>query len=360
MALKIIRGKQLPIGVDAGSSSVKLAQLRLSDDAVELTASGAADVPAAGGDDRSARLEGLSEGIREIMRTGRFKGTQAVLSLPAEETIVQHIKIEKVPPQRTGEAVIGELRGKLPYDVKQAVVRHVVAGDIYVEGEPKQEVIAVAAPRHVVESYIDMAHRAKLDVTGVNVEPCAIVECFSRLFRRASDASRAILFVDLGAKTTQVVLSHGSRMVFARNLPHGGERLDAAVAEAMGVPAEQAHALRQDLLNGLLGPEEQEGLYRMLDEPLDALAGEITKCLRYYESVFRNQDVERAIFVGGQAADRRLCQAIAKRLNLPAQVGDPLIRVGGVTCPGDGVDRRQPQPRWAVAVGLSLGAGLAA
>jgi Tfp pilus assembly PilM family ATPase len=75
--------------------------------------------------------------------------------------------------------------------------------------------------------------------------------------------------------------------------------------------------------------------------------------VRYYESVFRNQGIERSIFVGGQAYDRRLCQMIARKLNLPAQIGDPLVRISrseAATLTGD-----DPQPNWAVAIGLSLG-----
>ena len=88
----------------------------------------------------------------------------------------------------------------------------------------------------------------------------------------------------------------------------------------------------------------------------------MTQCLRYYESVFRHRTVERAIFVGGQAYDKRLCQSLAQRLNVPAQIGDPLVRVK--RSPGAGArlnfDWRQPQPAWAVAVGLSLGPTVAA
>ncbi|MCK4602323.1 MAG: hypothetical protein KAU28_07640, partial [Phycisphaerae bacterium] len=71
---------------------------------------------------------------------------------------------------------------------------------------------------------------------------------------------------------------------------------------------------------------------------------------------------ERAIFVGGQALDKRLCQSIAKRLNLPAQIGDPLLRIKRIDGAGleFGLDRREPQPHWSVAVGLSLGATRAA
>jgi len=130
------------------------------------------------------------------------------------------------------------------------------------------------------------------------------------------------------------------------------------VADGMRVSLDQAHAMRVDLQKVQHGSTAEDELYHLLDKPLDALAGELTQCLRYFESVFRNQAVERAIFVGGQAYDKRFCQSLAQRLNLPAQIGDPLLhvrRVAGAGLP-IGLDRRTPQPDWAVAVGLSLGA----
>jgi hypothetical protein len=52
-----------------------------------------------------------------------------------------------------------------------------------------------------------------------------------------------------------------------------------------------------------------------------------------------------------------LCQSIAREMSLAAQVGDPLVRMGRVSEVGieSGIDRRQPQPGWATAIGLSLG-----
>jgi Tfp pilus assembly PilM family ATPase len=208
-----------------------------------------------------------------------------------------------------------------------------------------------------------MARRVRLDVVGVNVECCAIVECFARLFRRTGDSARTTMYLDIGHSSTQVVLSHGQRMVFARNLAIGGERFDKAVAAGMEISPEQAHALRRELSGeGKKDPSAEEALYHMLDEAVAGLVEELGQCIRYYESVFRNQVIERAIFVGGQAYDKRLCQTIARQLNLPAQVADPLVRVKRVEGAGLewGLDRRAPQPDWAVAVGLSLGAGMAA
>jgi len=362
MRLQIVRAKVLPIGVDLGHYTVKLAQLRSGVHKLQLLATGSAEIPPPCRSDPTARLNALGTGVRKILKSGPFKGRRAVLSLPAEATFVHNVKLPKMPADRVGPALEIELQGKLPYPVADAVIRHIVAGETYVDGEPREEVIVVSAARGLLNTYLQMARAAKLDVLAVNVEPCAIVDCFSRLFRRATDMARTILMIDLGAVTTQVVLSHGNHITFARNLKTGCEHLDQAIADSMQISVEQAHKLRLDLLySGSDGPAGAE-LYHLLDRALDALAGELTQCLRYYESVFRNETIERVIFVGGGAYDTRLCEALAKRLNLPAQIGDPLVRVERMNGAKMWLemDRRDPQPDWSVAVGLSLGAAEAA
>jgi type IV pilus assembly protein PilM len=214
-------------------------------------------------------------------------------------------------------------------------------------------VIVVCALRKDVESLARAVTKSGLNVKGVNIEPCAIVECFARLFRRASDSSRTILFVDIGFNTTQVVFSQGARIVFARNLAIGGQALDEAVSKKLEISLGQAAQQRQLLSSGQEASIDVEQAYQALEEPIGFLTEELVQCVRYYESVFRNQGIERSIFVGGQAYDRRLCQMIARKLNLPAQIGDPLVRISrseAATLTGD-----DPQPNWAVAIGLSLG-----
>ena len=218
--------------------------------------------------------------------------------------------------------------------------------------------ITICAPRALLEQYLAMARRSKLDVVGVNIEPCAIVDCFSHRFRQAPNSAKTILYLDLGSCSTQVVLSHDNRIVFARNLSTGGRQLDEAVAKGMKISIEEANMMRRKLIAGEGNASAAEEVYKLLDAPLDTLTDRLTQCLRYYESVFRNQNVDRVIFVGGQAYDKRLCQAIAQRLNLPAQIGDPLLGIRRIPGAGSDTELNQscPQPNWAVAVGLSLGA----
>jgi type IV pilus assembly protein PilM len=91
--------------------------------------------------------------------------------------------------------------------------------------------------------------------------------------------------------------------------------------------------------------------------PLDRLVEELELCRRYYETTFPERPVDRALFVGGEARQRSLCQYLAGELGLPAQIGDPLARMNknNDIPPETGIDRRESQPAWAVAIGLSLG-----
>jgi hypothetical protein len=142
-----------------------------------------------------------------------------------------------------------------------------------------------------------------------------------------------------------------------------------AALSAAGKAGPSVDGRRHD---GGLGPGESAGRpvgtgdagdnrYRLIEdacgEPLGRLIEELTLCRRYYEATFPSRPVDRLIFIGGEARQRSLCQQIAREMSLPAQVGDPAARLGKTTeiPPESGFDRRQQQPNWAVAIGLSAG-----
>jgi len=201
--------------------------------------------------------------------------------------------------------------------------------------------------------------------------------------------------------------------VFTKNLPIGGRDLDAAAAKQLKVelgearlqrlqladvgriatpqpvaavaaepkPAESGFALlaaglrksdtkgtatMEDRRQGQPAPglsadvtqhtrHEFHGPRINLGETVEMLTDEIAGCLRYHEAVFPERRVNRAIFMGGESRHLGLAQHIARTLRLPAQVADPMAgvgRTGKEATPG--VDFRQPQPGWAMVLGLSM------
>jgi type IV pilus assembly protein PilM len=362
MVLVARKQKSFPIGINLGSSAVKVVQMGMSDEGLRLLAAASEAIPRDCREDMRRRMDCHAACMRSLVKGDAFVSRQCVISLPAEAAFIHHVKIPKLPKADMAAAVESDLQGKLPMPVQDAIVRYVVAGDVYGDGGAKQEVIAIAAARGTVESYLAMARRAKLDVVAINAEPCAIVECFARLFQKGQDEGRTTMYVDIGEMTTKVVLARGGSIAFARDLSIGAKWFDAALAQGLQMPVEDVCKLRQDIAAGRDCSVDVNRVYAMLEEPMLELVEKLTQCMRYHESVFPNQGVERLVLLGGQAYDKRLCQTVAQKLNLAAHIGDPLVKISreGATTFSTGLERAAAQPDWAVAVGLSLGAADAA
>jgi type IV pilus assembly protein PilM len=348
------RKKTLPIGVDLGSSAAKLVQIRLVNGGAELLACGTIPIPRHIQGDQLARLDYLAKHIPRVLKDENFKGKKCILALPASNTFVRHVRVPKRDRQSTKEAVLQAVQVELPYPIDEAILRHIVAGDIYEGGGIRQEVIVVAMLQSTLRAYLNMFTRIGLDVLGVSVEPVAIVNCFTTLL---ADPDQTTVFVDLGMSSTQVTISRGQKIVFSRNLEGGADHLNRIIAQGLDVEPGEVRLMRMDMQNGKDLQETGEEIRRWTGLWLNGICGEVDKCLRYYESVFRTREMERLIFTGGQAQDTDLCRALAEHLNLPAQIGDSLALLGntdGVKTASPGWSDDHPKTSLAVAVGLSL------
>lgn len=387
-----------PIGVDFGTDTLRLAQVELVNNEFRLVAAASADIPPHVRHEPAGRLEFFAQTSRELMAGAGFRGRKAVLALPAASMFIQHLRMPRMDEAETKKALPFEAAGKLPIDPSFALLRHVIAGEVYQDQEPKNEVVLMAASRELVNQLLSAAAKAKLDVVGMNVEPKALLDCFTQIYRRKTDADVTNCFLDIGAASSRAVIACGGRILFARVIPVGGDHFNRAVAAALKVSPEDAKVLRIKLAStqptvesttstrtreardennsfALLGaglgasaetavleapPKLQtEGalVEQACQEPLERLVEELGLCRRYYESCFPSKPVGRLVFVGGEARQTWLCQSIAREMSLAAQLGDPLVRMNRTTEVGieSGIDRRYPQPGWAVAVGLSMG-----
>jgi type IV pilus assembly protein PilM len=379
-----------PIGVDFGSDCLRLAQVQFSGNEYRLVAAASADVPSHIRHNPSARMAFFVETTRDLLVQGNFHSRQAILALPAASMHIQHLRMAKMDEAETKKALPWEARGKLPIDPSQALMRHLIAGEVYQDQEPKNEVIVMAAAREFVNQLLAAAAKARLDVIGMNVEPKAMIDCFTHVYRRKADAEMVTCYLDIGSSASRAIIARGQQIFFTRAIPVGGEHFNKAAAAALSIGLEEAKLLRIKLCHAQAQKDEQKDktavnatepapdadgespdpaitqaemaqksqiVEQACLDPLRKLVEELDLCRRYYESTFPSQPVDRLIFVGGEARQRALCQHIARELGLAAQLGDPLVRMGRISQVGieSGIDRRQPQPGWAVAIGLSMG-----
>ncbi|HEX4792634.1 MAG TPA: hypothetical protein VH370_02520, partial [Humisphaera sp.] len=132
-----------PIGIDFGTDNLRMAQVEPVDGEYHLAAAATADVPTHVRNDPAARVGFFAQGIRDLFSQANFRGRKVILSLPASFMYIQHVRLPRMDEEATKKALPWELRGKLPIDPSQALLRHIIAGEVFQDQDPKQEVIVM-------------------------------------------------------------------------------------------------------------------------------------------------------------------------------------------------------------------------
>lgn len=373
------------IAVDFGVGSLKAMQVNPGETPTLIAAAEVA-TPDALVTDGSKRLDFQLDALANLMKEGGFRGRRITCAIPAVHTWCKHLQVAKVEGVALEDQVASMASGQIGCDPAALVFRHTDVPGAASGG--KQEVICMATPREFIRRLLVGLKERKFEPVGMHSEYAAGLGAFAIVSRRAEDAHRATLYLDIGVGGTKVVIAHGSKMVFARMIEVGGRVLDETVAKQTKDDLKTANAVRRAMqeistrrpepkvdsggaagMAILSAAMRSEGVEPApaavavpviatgpdISEPLDTLADEVRVSLRYHESMFTGKRVDRVVFMGGESRQGLISQYVAKALKLQAQLADPLARV---TRDGkesvSGVDLRQTQPGWATPLGLAL------
>lgn len=370
------------IGVDLGSASLKLAQVSAEGGAASVTAAARCDLPPDLSRQPKQRIEFFVDAVRGLLRSGDFRGRRIVLGLPASIMYVERVRLPALDDASTAGAIAVEIAGKVPFPPSAALIRHLVAGEVYEDSEPRNELVVLAARRDFADQLMESAARAKLEVACILPEPLAVARCFAATTPNATAVTAPRAVVDFGAAATRIYIVEGNRVRFARVVPVGLDALDAAVAGALKCDAAKARSLRIEAgqytpaarkqppastsagapvvaaaAAGPLAPANPEAARLAGVEaaeaacrgPLSRLTQDLRLSLQYFSHTFGGKPVERLDFIGGATVERRWCAQVAAGLGLRAAIGDPLCLAKA----GDAVTASNPAA-WCVAAGLSL------
>lgn len=406
-----------PIAIDLGVSAMRILQVSPGEKP-SLVSAASLDTPDELINDHTRRVEFQLAAVPGMIKAAGFKGKRVVCSIPACLTFCKHIQVQKIDGASLESLAKGAIAAQIGCDPSLLVMRHTVVGDVSRGTGPAQtEVICLAAAREMVERIMHAIKSTKLEPVGVHSEYLAANCAFQDLYRRKEDAETTTIYLDLGAGSTKVLIANGPDLVFAKGIELGGSNLDEMVAKELKISLSQARQKRiagmcqfdsvkseaSAARKGAAAAQESEGGLAMLSagmrkegvepvgvsqstavaqerregrvpdgfsddlrniadtpqefdpgEHMEILTDEISMCMRYYQSIFPDRKVDRAVFIGGGARDAAMCKHIASALKVPGQSVDPLARIKRTGKePVAGVDFSQPQPAWTVAYGLT-------
>ncbi|MDH7598774.1 MAG: hypothetical protein QHH07_03925 [Sedimentisphaerales bacterium] len=258
-----------------------------------------------------------TQAIRQSLSSGPFKGKAAVGTLRPDQVVVETMRIQASDDPKADEAVLARLRGPSGqrWTAQDALVRFLQID--------QQVSLVMAAERRLIDATLAIMEGAGLDPMAIIPWPQALAACYARFFgRRQSDLQAVVILVYFEPTQTEVVICRHGMPLFARCMPIGTDNLAEPAA-------------------------------------IDSLVSEITACKRDLANLLATDHPTRVIFFTAQPEHRDACIAIAKQLQLQAQLADCLAAIQIPTGLGpqlqrNGLDRRACPDGWAMAFGLSL------
>lgn len=351
----------LPIGIDFGASSVKIAQLRLRaggfalQDAARIDADSTIEQL-----DRPEHLVPLIGVIRRRIDSGGFSGNRCVVSLDDRLLRVRSVRQPRMSDEETDRALRLDASSRLGFAENEATeIGWLRAGEVRQGDDVRDELVVVGSRRGPIETLVFELARVGLQPIAVEPGFQACARMFGRTLRRVEDQSVVRVIVDMGWRSTGVIVTRGRTVGFYKPLEVGGAQLNAAAAQRIGLDAKSAAELRRQRMGQTDASEQavdrkvDRAMFEAVRPIIAELAREVALCLRYYGVTFRGARAEECLVVGGESREPRLVDILGDELRIPVRLAHPLegIALGARSGTGAWAAR---DGELAVACGLGL------
>lgn len=342
------------IGLDVGSTAVRAAEVVLGSDPPSLVRAAQVPLPPGAVESGEVRdVEALAAAVRELWQRGAFKSRQAVLGVGNQRVVVREITVPALPPKELKQSLPFQVQDLIPIPVDDAVLDYDVLEEIEQDGAKMLRLLVVAAQRDMVNRMVDAAARAKVEPVGVDLVPFALIRAVGQddgLGLEASDLGGEAI-VDVGADVTNICVHERGVARFVRILPSGGRDVSVAMATSLGIPEEDAEALKRGQPVEGSPPVEQVDNTRRAR--VAALVDEMRSSLDFYRAQTPGADVTRVLVTGGGSKMPGLVELLDERVDAQVQRGHAFQKVN-VRLDMDQATMTEAEPLLAVSLGLAL------
>lgn len=365
-----LRNRYWPIGLDIGADSVKMLQLETVGGEVSVRASGRWRVPQAAQQDPSQRRQLVIAAVRDMLRNGKFRGRKVVTALSCKDLEIRNVRLPHLSDGELAEAVKWEAAERFDYEITPDRLNYLRAGDIRQGTETQEEIIMLAVDQETVDGHLELLEEMGLSPEHIGAEPVELFRVFERRLRRHADDDTVSVILDIGAEATRVVVAKGRQIVFIKSIDIAGRRLTEAAARQLNLSLQEAAELRSMIMkdhaeSGAPSAAEQRAgkdskiaqsviwtIHDAVRGELEALAREVSLCLRYCSVTFRGLRPQSVVITGGQAYDPSVVKLLTERLGIECVIGQPLRGIN-VSDADLGGNRRGMLAEWALCASLA-------
>jgi len=254
---------------------------------------------------------------------GPFKNGRVVCNLPEEKVFIRIIQLPKMKKDELEKAVIWEAEANIPLDIDDVYLGWQIIDPIF-EHIDHFDILITAAPRVVVDSYMNFLKKSGLQPIALEPESIAVV----RSLMTKDDLTPSII-VDLGAVGTNFVIFSALAIRFTSHINISGQLFTKAIIKKLEVDEKEANQLK---IKVGLNQEGDKKVYKALEPVIDDLAKEIKGYISFYHEHATHVHgpdgaIGQVILCGGDSLLNNLPEVLTEKLGLPVKKGNSLVNI---------------------------------
>lgn len=316
------------VGVDFGTSYIKIVELSYKNQKAHLENYGVVDLAWISENSNAAKMQTYEEKIIHCLKTiiskMELKTLAAFISIPGFSGLVTLIEFPEMKEEEIAKAIQFEAHKYIPTSLEEVAMSwEVVAkkmGDkaamvAQTEASKKIQVLLVAAPKKEIAKYEHLVSGAGMNVNAIELETFSITRSL------VGDDNGNFLIIDIGSRATNIVLVEKGIVMVNRNVDTGGNEITSTLAESLNISKQRAEILKKgekDLLNG------NEAIVIPI---IELIGGEALRILNAYKEKNSNTRIDGVILSGGTSRMKGLDAYYAKTLGMKTIIGNPWRRV---------------------------------
>lgn len=339
------------IGLDIGSSSVKLVQLKVGRKGITLQNFGIQPLPPQTIVDGAVMNHGaVVDAIRELARRIHLRGKDVCLAVAGNSVIIKRITIPHMDGAALDEQMEWEVQQNIPFSREDVSVDHTVLVEQTPEGQ--MDVLLVAAKREVVEQYLHVIRDAGMNPVVVDAAAFAVQNAIEASVGFAPGETVAI--INIGASTSTISIVADGSPVFNREVGSGGNTYTEAIQQRLAVSMDGAEAYKVGGAASASADVVPQEVHRILAQVSEQVSGEFQRSIDFYMNDAVDGNLARIYLTGGSALVPQLPKAIQDRSRIPVHILDPFQRCTVDPKRFDVDYLKTHAPLAAVAFGLAL------
>jgi len=347
-----IFGSKSVVGVDIGTASIKLVEIKKGSPKPRLLnygmleASAHLERPNEAIQASSLKLSErqTAEALKELLNQTKITTKDVIASIPSFSSFVTFFDIPVMSAPDTQKVVSFQAKQYLPLPLSEIEIEWIKVGEKDTEEGRKQQILLISVPKEQIIKYQNIFKIAGLNLKALEIEGLALARALI-----GSNDTEPILLVDIGCYNTNIIVVENSFLRYNNFTDYAGASLTRAIANGLGIDARRAEELKKN--RGLLAAAAEAELSTLLLPFLDVIIREAKRAINSYQNS-SGTSIKKVILAGGGANLLGIEKYFERETGLEVEIGNALTKV-------DYPLELEPMARevgntFAVAIGLGI------